>query len=255
VVGAVFHWFLALTPTDRFYNFSSLLLALFTLFASPALVAHGLDRLGPRRWRQITTTVLAAIMGIFFAGKYLESARGTDLFLILWTVYGAIVIVALVVVLRVRRPEGLEPAAAFRLTEPLLVALPIAVLLNGLTPYLGLKTETAWAMFSNLRTEGGRTNHFLVPPSVQIFNYQRDLVRIVRSSDRYLNSLVAKQLEVPFFELQRRTRVSVTYERNDVEERIEPAGSHSSREETPLILRKLMMFRAVDPDGRQHCRH
>ena len=51
--------------------------------------------------------------------------------------------------------------------------LPVLVVLNGSSPYLGLKTETSFAMFSNLRTIGGLSNHLLVGAGVQVFDYQK----------------------------------------------------------------------------------
>src|SRR5687767_14440551 len=39
--------------------------------------------------------------------------------------------------------------------------LPILVAMNGLTVYLGVRTVTNYTMFSNLKVEGGGTNHFL----------------------------------------------------------------------------------------------
>ena len=62
-----------------------------------------------------------------------------------------------------------------------LCVVPLVVVLNGLSPYVGLKTETSWAMYSNLRTEV-HPNHFLVPASVKVFGYQDDLVEILATS-------------------------------------------------------------------------
>lgn len=62
------------------------------------------------------------------------------------------------------------------------VLVPIVVVANGLCPYFGLKTETSYAMFSNIRTENGSTNHFFMPVSLQFFNYQNELVTIVEST-------------------------------------------------------------------------
>ena len=59
---------------------------------------------------------------------------------------------------------------------------PALLVANGFLPYLGAKTETSFAMYSNLRTEGGQTNHWLMPASLQIWDYQRDLVKIHRVS-------------------------------------------------------------------------
>src|SRR6185295_16640158 len=57
--------------------------------------------------------------------------------------------------------------------------VPAVALINGATPYLGLKTVANYSMFSNLRTEGGRTNHLLVPAGrFALATYQEDIARV-----------------------------------------------------------------------------
>ena len=66
-------------------------------------------------------------------------------------------------------------------------AVGIAVLLlNCASPYLGFKTESSFAMFSNLQTEAGEWNHLLIPEAVRVLPHQDDLVRVLGSSDRAL---------------------------------------------------------------------
>ena len=45
---------------------------------------------------------------------------------------------------------------------------PALVFLNALTPYVGLKTQNSWTMYSNLQTEPGRWNHSLIPEVVRL---------------------------------------------------------------------------------------
>ena len=59
------------------------------------------------------------------------------------------------------------------------MATPLLVVLNGMCPYLGLKTDSSFAMFSNLRTEPGFANHLVMPHGPQPFGFQGDLVRLV----------------------------------------------------------------------------
>jgi hypothetical protein len=81
-----------------------------------------------------------------------------DLFLVVWDVYGAVLIVAFAAhIWRNRSATGQLVPLPFALPARTLLVVPIAVFLNGVMPYLGLKTETSWAMFSNLRTEGDRS--------------------------------------------------------------------------------------------------
>ena len=58
----------------------------------------------------------------------------------------------------------------------------LLAVLNGLCPYLGLKTQATWSMLSNLHVEGGKTNHWLVPASAQVFGYARDCVTVTKAT-------------------------------------------------------------------------
>lgn len=49
------------------------------------------------------------------------------------------------------------------------------VILNSTGPYIGFKTESNIAMYSNMRTGGG-VNNRLFMPALSIFHYQDDLV-------------------------------------------------------------------------------
>ena len=70
-----------------------------------------------------------------------------------------------------------------------LLIFPAIIFINGLFPHIGLKNIQVLAMFSNLQTEGGKTNHLLIPSSFQIFNNLEDLVSIKRSNHKTLNQL------------------------------------------------------------------
>ncbi len=63
-----------------------------------------------------------------------------------------------------------------------LLLLPALVLLNGLSPYLGLKTRTAWQMYSNLNLAAHSSNHLLVPYSLDVGGFLADSVQIVVTS-------------------------------------------------------------------------
>jgi hypothetical protein len=257
LVGALFHVILAINPIDRFYNFSSMMLALFSLFA-PATVVEALNPEGAR-FKWFARTGLAAIVATLTIQRWVppDVIGRSDPFFLLWNVYAATVIgVFLWALWRHGAAEPFPRPRVFAIREPLMAALPILVVLNGIAPYVGLKTETAWAMFSNLRTEGDRTNHFLVPAGFQPFDYQRDLVRVVSSSDRMLAMFARKGLLVPYFELRRRPTASVVYVRNGVEYRFakvsdDPAfgGAISAS------LGRVLMFRAINAGDKQPCAH
>lgn len=54
--------------------------------------------------------------------------------------------------------------------------------LNGASPYLGLKTQATWSMFSNLSVECGSTNHLFIPASAMLFRYTSECVTVTKTN-------------------------------------------------------------------------
>jgi hypothetical protein len=159
--------------------------------------------------------------------------------------------------------------------------IPAIAAANGATSYLGLKTVANYSMFSNLRTEGGVTNHLIVPArGLALASYQDDLARVgyvlrtppqtwpwwvrFRGGDRWVrrNSRWVSELpnaRVPFAELRRTLQlwreigfsgVSVSYERQGRHRLVEDAFADAElMQPLPIWERTLMAFRAVDEDG------
>jgi hypothetical protein len=70
------------------------------------------------------------------------------------------------------------------LTPRWLYLFPAVLLLHGLTSYVGLRTAGNFTMFSNLRTEGERSNHLLLAGNqLKRWRYQEDAVRFIRIDD------------------------------------------------------------------------
>jgi hypothetical protein len=191
----------------------------------------------------------------------------------------------LVVLLRAhRRAGGVRETRPMRLV-PRAVLLPLVALVgfNGLCPYLGLKTTLCYAMFSNLRTEGGTTNHLFIPASWQVFDVQQDLVTILDSSDDALawlgrpnfdgapdnetfvtfNRRTPRQLEdgpptwkLPYQALRQRitflaqrgdTDIRLAYERGGAVTELARAEEDPELTSFPYLWSKLVRMRAV-PD-------
>ncbi|HIE71964.1 MAG TPA: hypothetical protein EYP98_18285, partial [Planctomycetes bacterium] len=79
-------------------------------------------------------------------------------------IWFVVTIAAIGVLIACRRPVASATAtpAPQRLSTPVRMAgtfIVFVVFLNGASPYLGLKTEHSFAMFSNLQTEGDEWNH------------------------------------------------------------------------------------------------
>ena len=138
--------------------------------------------------------------------------------------------------------------------------------LNGLSPHLGFKTETSFAMFSNLRTEGGYSNHFIIPVEAQIFDYQQDLVTILSTNHRHLEFRASESGLVPYYSLRYDvSRVAsagvknfqVSYIHEGKRHDLENAETHPELSRPYSVwLRKIMDFRQVlDDRSRDKCTH
>eukprot|EP00927_Polykrikos_kofoidii_P041260 TRINITY_DN35187_c0_g1_i1.p1 TRINITY_DN35187_c0_g1~~TRINITY_DN35187_c0_g1_i1.p1 ORF type:complete len:568 (-),score=54.11 TRINITY_DN35187_c0_g1_i1:61-1716(-) len=73
----------------------------------------------------------------------------------------------------------------------------LVVVFFGLTPYLGIRTYPALAMFSNLRTEGGKSNHLFLRDDFDFLGIQRDFVTV---HDTNIRSIRIMQVDLaPLF--------------------------------------------------------
>ncbi len=71
------------------------------------------------------------------------------------------------------------------LTPRWMFVFPVLLSLHGFTSYFGLRTAGNFSMFSNLRTEGALSNHFLLGRNpLKLWDYQEDVVRFIRIDDR-----------------------------------------------------------------------
>jgi hypothetical protein len=132
-----------------------------------------------------------------------------------------------------------------------------------MAPYVGLKTETSWAMYSNLRTEV-RPNHLVVPASAKLFGYQDDLVEILDTTLPALRGYVGSDVRLTFFELQRLCRTTtddfaVSYRRNGTDHTLAVVGGVASDPVVcgphPWLADALLRFRPVDVGAHATCRH
>ena len=139
-----------------------------------------------------------------------------------------------------------------------MAAFPALLLLNGLCPYVGLKTETSFAMFSNLRTEGDLGNHLFLSNVPRVAAFQNDLVELIDSSDPRLARLAETPLRMIFFELHaylhHRPELRVRYRQAGRIVDVRRVGDDPIFSQPPNALqRKLLAFRPVDPRG--FCQH
>ena len=185
--GLVFHLILSLNSHNGIFSFSAMLFTTFIFFWNDKTTTHFYTN-----WIKHLQKFK---IGIFVGASVLASLYiANQMFyfnlvsLLLWLLFGGMYLLVFC-----KSLEGIifindgQPGSNYKLGWALII--PVLIFLNGAAPYLGLKTETSFSMFSNLRTEGGSTNHQFIPVSTQIFDFQKDLVSILTSNDPRLQNL------------------------------------------------------------------
>lgn len=271
-----FHFALTFHPRPGIYGFSAMLFAMLTLFLPPGFYARLRENAVAARvirsarshgayWRWFLmgagAGALVVAAGLWLSG--VEDINGTQLLIwvrrtgmLLWIPYAMALLAALLAGWPGARVEESRPPLLRAYRSPAVAVLALFVL-NGMAPYLGFQTVRTMSMFSNIRTEGQRTNHILMPSAFQIAGYQDDLVRPVTSSDVWLDFYADNQSLLPFTELRRRVwehpqiPVQVTYERAGRMETLDTSQAGAARQVPPLPfpLHKILAFREVDQDG------
>ena len=115
-------------------------------------------------------------------------------------------------------------------------------------------------MYSNLRTEGGQTNHWLMPASLQVWDYQRDLVKIHRTSVGRIQRLANRGFQWTYFEFKWLMRdypnASVTFEHNGVVRRVRRVRDDPElMQPDNALMRKMLKFRPIADWERPSCIH
>ena len=267
VVGLLFHGLLALDRSHQFFDFSSVLAALFVLFLPPEAGSWVAERAGSVRARlslrherspSIVHAVLVAMPVVVAAActlDLLDGQQAVDLGWIAWQAYTVVVILAVLRFLGARAPvaeHALRPAHA------LLLAVPVLVVLNGLTPYLELKTGYGFNMYANLRTVDGDSNHFLVRATLPLTHEQADLVRIVSTDAPGLQRYAQNDYGLTWRQLRaflaQHPEVAITYERAGERVVLEHAADDPELVQTvPAWLEKVQLFRPVDLTSPERC--
>lgn len=279
--GAAFHFCLGFSG---FYAFSVTMISLLFLFTPGNFCDLAVEwwrdkKESVRRAATIAFVLLAAIVLVLTAiqfGPPLSQLRshglssGLNVFWLTWAKWAGywmflfyLLPLGLFLRLWMDRSSSFPPLPQpFAAIPPIFWIVPALLIFDGLNPYLGLKTDTAFAMYSNLRTEDGRSNHLIWRHPLALASYQTDLVQVVDSSEPALQSMIRKGLPIPFIDLRRgisnlirqgRHNISVTYIRNGETIHVQSAESDPVLGTAPSFLeRKLLLFRAITGEGCPH---
>jgi len=153
-----------------------------------------------------------------------------------------------------RRKIAALPYEYFRPRPVAFVVLPLLLLLNGVSPYVGLKVHYSYAMFSNLRTEGRISNHLFLPTRYRLFNYIDDLIE-VKESNYDAIPVLAPGKRMTRFEFTRRlidapTDLRIVYSDNGSAPKTldyETLQTEPSLRPPSRLLRNVLQFKIVPP--------
>ncbi|WP_210438150.1 hypothetical protein [Nocardioides xinjiangensis] len=249
LLALIFHTIISLDVGQHFYDFTAALVALLCLFL-PESTNAGFEARAARPSGLRT-------LGVVLAGACVTAS-------LLPPVPPAVAVVKLVgfavwvpvavwLILRTAH-DGLGPAPQpMRLPGVAASALVTVVIVNGLTPYLEVKTSVAFNMYANLVTVAGETNHLVIRRTAHLRSVQDDLLEVVETTDDGLDRYRTDGYLLPrrnlLDYLARHPEVTVVVRGKDGEETLD--GSHGAR--LPLVVRNVASFRSVDQQDPPRC--
>lgn len=276
LIGLVFHCIIAYNPLNGFYDFSSMIFAVYFLFTKPDFgnsvaaawakardqVNSILNRAEGYSFRKLI--LAAACFAVVLLASVVLTKRVNDFHLFFfWTGFSFLYVLLFIKYMAEKKESsGLPNRYSLSLAHWSFILIPLIVFINGASPYLGLKTENSFSMFSNLKTENGSTNHFIMPASTQIFDYQKDMVEIISSSDKGLQELANEKRLMAYFEfndyMASTKPARVVYIRNGEAHSFDLSEARQSDAllvPNPYILRRLLNFREINKFDPQPCYH
>lgn len=267
VVAVAFHGLLAIDRTHQFFDFSAVLYPLFLLFLPLSFGAWVAERLGSVRARLALRgervperAHLLAVAVPLLAGMLvcLDGLTRTQALQVGWWPWQLFALGTLVVVARFLRQDRTPASVRLAPHHALFAIVPLLVVLNGLTPYLEVKTGYGWNMYANLRTVDGDTNHLLLPATFPLTSEQGDLVEIVDTDDAGLARYAATDYALTWRALRTyladRPDTRITYRRDGRTVRLDRAADDPELvEAVPAWRDKVQLFRAVDLQSPERC--
>lgn len=246
VLGFAFHFVISLDRGQHFFDFTAVLMMLFALFLPDRdLAAAERVAVRHRRWVLAVVATSAVLVGAAAAPPTQPS---------LWLVRQGVFWVwipagALLVAWALRHVRGEDDDVSVRPPGVVAFALVALVFVNGLTPYLELKTAYGFNMYANLVTVAGASNHFLVRATLPLSDEHEDLVEVVSTDDPALRAYVDSG-----WALVRSRVLDHLADHPDAEVTVRPPGSEVTEvlrgseagRPLPVLVEKFLLFRAVD---------
>ncbi|HEY0684814.1 MAG TPA: hypothetical protein VGD45_20930 [Steroidobacter sp.] len=274
LLALMFHFVIPISVYSWYMDFSSLVLALYIL-SVPREVSQRFYDSSARMFRLLRdrfgalgqalpfgiviggAVALVAVLSLFSRQAHIAPSHAyQSVWVLMWVAYGGISMLFLAEAALSHLPWRGTPGPRRALW---LYALPAALFIVCTAPYVGLRTEASIAMFSNLHTEAGVSNHLLMPQPPYLFPYQSDVAMIKASSDPDLQHFADRNQGLVMFSLKERLRKKpeawVTYELNGVRHERATAQSLGAFTHASFWERKLLIFKHVDFARPKVCTH
>jgi hypothetical protein len=256
-IGFIFHSFLALHIQRHFFDFSSLMMTLLLLFVPSS------------KQVRLPAKVLRWFIGLGFLGAYIllldPSSQISSIAVIqirsrIWLVFA--VLITYIAYKQAATFDLRSKSISFKKIGALNFVLIALAFISGITPYLGLKTRYAFDMYSNLLVEDHKSNHFVIPSSLQARIFTDDLVDVVKVKNiekvfpRVRPDVIVEGERIVRFQLMaimaRAPELAVSIVDNGVEREITDVSQvYSDGWVAPWIVRKIIGFRPVKPKDSQ----
>lgn len=214
-LGIGFHGLVSLNLGQHFYDFTAVLLPLFVLFLADddAEAAERTIASVPVYWRRLASAGIAAF-GLLITGVHVTPYPASPWLLRRLTFLPWLLYLVFVAALAARARTAARPSWRLAPATAVIVTL---VSVNGLTPYLELKTAFGFNMYANLVTANGGSNHLLVRRTLAVRRDQERPVEIIASSDQRLAAYATQGYLLPWPSfrafLAAHRDISVTYRR------------------------------------------
>ena len=256
MVGSLFHGLISLDLNQHFYDFTAVLLPLFLLFAPSRMFdrikALWIIPVRARRWAARGFLVIGGAM-VIAACLPLTSTTSALVTAIPFVIWIPFVISWLAVLIR-----SASPGERLRWAVSPLAALVIGLaFVNGLAPYLELKTAHGFNMYANLVTADGESNHLVIQRTIPLREGNSNPVSIVDSSDPGLLAYRDGEYLIPYPEFRKylstHPEVSVDYIRGGVSYMVLRAGDRPGLTESIPWWWRLFPLRAIDSQQPPRC--
>lgn len=182
-LGISFHMFLALSNYSAYISFTTLTISLHVLFLSAAQIdrINASSLMGWLKERAQKPTNKLAFLILLFVGGFAMSEGHYNLASL--SLLPTVIVVCFMIMREGRDPQSERNQTHSTAAYVIGTFVTALYFVNGALPYAGLKTAQTVNMFSNLRLEGGVSNHLLFTQTPSAFGYLEDVAIFTGQND------------------------------------------------------------------------